>query len=199
MISNVRKRAKKAPMEKLLLVNEKDEVLGEETKGKCHREDGILHRAFSVYIFNSKGELLIQQRSKFKKLWPFFWTNSCCSHPRKGENYEAAGERRLKEELGFTASLRNFGKFQYAARYKDIGAERELVTLLVGRYDGKIKPDQREVADFKWVDINDLKRNMAKYPQGYTPWLEKGLKIIFKKRLCPVEKFRKYLHWAKVK
>lgn len=171
-------------MEKLLLVNEKDEVLGEETKEKCHQGEGILHRAFSAHVFNSKGELLIQQRSKFKKLWPLFWTNSCCSHPRKGESYKAAGERRLKEELGFTASLRNFGKFQYAAKYKDIGVERELVILLIGRYEGKIKPNQREIAAWKWVDINSLSQDIAKHPQRYTPWLKKGFKIIFKKRLC---------------
>lgn len=177
-------------MEKLLLVNEKDEVLREETKEKCHQGNGILHRAFSVYVFNRKGELLIQQRSKFKKLWPLFWTNSCCSHPRKGEGYEAAGERRLKEELGFTVALRNFGKFQYEARYKDIGVERELATLLVGRYEGKIKPDKREVADFKWADINSLNKDIGIHPQRYTPWLKKGLKIIFKKRLCPVRQLR---------
>ncbi len=116
-------------------------------------------------------------------LWPLYWDCSCASHSKTKERCRESGERRLREELGLTASLRNFGKFQYAARYKDIGAERELVTLLVGQYEGKIKPNRREVAAWKWADINDLNRAIVKQPQKYTPWLKKGLKIIFKKRL----------------
>ena len=131
-------------MKKLLLVNKKDEVIGFETKEKCHAGKGILHRAFSVYLFNNKGQLLIQQRSKFKKLWPLYWANTCCSHPRKNEGYVGAGERRLKEELGIISPLKMVGKFQYQVRYKNIGSENELCAILIGEYNGfKTKESSR--------------------------------------------------------
>ena len=82
---------------KLLIVNKKDEILRSETKEKCHEGKGILHRAFSVFIFNNKNQLLLQKRSKFKLLWPLYWSNSCCSHPKKGENIQSAAKKRLKE------------------------------------------------------------------------------------------------------
>ena len=163
-------------MKKLLLVNEKDEIIGFETKEKCHQGKGILHRAFSVYIFNKKGQLLIQQRSKLKPLWPLYWANSCCSHPRRNEEYIEAGERRLKEELGFTCSLRLVDKFQYQAKYKDVGSENEVCAVLVGEYSGKIKADSKEIADWKWVDVNKLQDDFEKNPDKYAPWLKIGLK-----------------------
>ena len=168
----------------IIIVNARNRKIGLRDKTEAHLGRGILHRAFVVFIFDTAGKLLLQQRSKKKMLWPLYWDCSCASHPRVKERCRKSGERRLKEELGFTASLRNLGKFQYAARYKDIGAERELVILLTGRYEGKIKPNQKEVADFKWVDINSLNKDIAKHPQIYTPWLKKGLKIILKNRLC---------------
>ena len=162
-------------MQKLVLINEKDEVLGYETKEKCHLGKGILHRAFSIYIFNNKGELLIQQRSKFKKLWPFYWANSCCSHPRKGEDYLKAGERRLKEELGFTCPLKFLTKFQYQASYKDIGSENELCAILIGHYDREVNPNPEEIANWKWVDVSELKEDFKKNPESYAPWFKIGL------------------------
>ena len=86
--------------EKLILVDKYDNVLGYKSKAECHEGEGILHRAFSIFIFNDKNQLLLQKRSAKKLLWPLYWSNSCCSHPRKGENYETATHRRLKEELG---------------------------------------------------------------------------------------------------
>jgi len=167
-------------MKKLLLVNKKDKVIGFETKENCHQGKGILHRAFSVYIFNNKGQFLIQQRSKFKPLWPLYWANTCCSHPRKGEEYIKAGERRLKEEFGFACSLRMIDKFQYQAKYKDVGSENEICAILIGEHNGKIKADSKEIANWKWVDVNKLQNDFKKNPDKYAPWLKIGLKRYLK-------------------
>jgi len=170
-------------MKKLVLVNEKDEMVGLEEKEKCHRGKGILHRAFSIYIFNNKGQLLIQQRSKFKKLWPNYWSNSCCSHPREREDYIKAGKRRLKEELGFNSTLKFITKFQYQAKYKDIGSENELCTILVGYYNGKVKPNPKEVADWQWIDVNKLRKDFKKNPENYTLWFKIGLEKVLNSSL----------------
>jgi isopentenyl-diphosphate delta-isomerase len=167
-------------MASLILVNEKDEAVGFATKEECHKGKGILHRAFSVYIFNDKSELLIQQRSKEKLLWPGFWSNSCCSHPRAGEDYEKAGERRLKEELGFSCPLKLLNKFQYQAQYKDIGSENEVCAVLVGHYQGKVEPAPEEAADFKWISLAELKKDIVKNPDRYTPWFKIALKFFHK-------------------
>ncbi len=168
-------------MEKLLLVNKKDKVVGVETKENCHKGKGILHRAFSVYIFNNKGQLLIQQRSKFKPLWPlYWWAPTCCSHPRKGEEYIEAGERRLKEEFGFTCSLKMIDKFQYQAKYKNVGSENEMCAILIGEYNGKIKADSKEISNWKWIDINKLQNDFKKNPNKYVPWLKTGFKRYLK-------------------
>jgi len=167
-------------MKKLLLVDKEDKVIGVETKEKCHQGKGILHRAFSVYVFNDKNQLLIQQRSKFKPLWPFCWSNTCCSHPREGEKYIEAGEKRLKEEFGFTCFLRMIDKFHYHAKYKDEGSENEVCAILIGKYNGRIKANSKEVADWKWVDINKLRDDFKKKPDEYTPWLKIGLERYLK-------------------
>lgn len=169
-------------MKNLLLVNKKDEVIGSEIKEKCHKGKGILHRAFSVYLFNSKGQVLIQQRSKFKKLWPLYWSNSCCSHPRRGESYIKAGERRLKEEFGFTCPLKMIDKFQYQAQYKDVGSENEVCAILIGEYNGKIRSDIKEVANWKWISLDKLKADFKKNPDKYTPWFKIGLRKYLKKK-----------------
>lgn len=179
-------------MTSLALVNTKDEIVSFAPKEKIHKQ-GILHRAFSVYVFNNKGQLLIHQRSKLKSLWPLYWSNSCCSHPYKNEDYIKAGERRLKEELGFTCSLRIIDRFHYRSRYKNIGWEDELCTILVGEYDGKVKPNPKEVADWKWADIKWLQKEIKENPDKYTPWFKIGLKRVLKKR----EKEEKNYHSLK--
>src|SRR3984957_14561184 len=122
-----------ADSDALILVDEADRSLGVLSKALCHEGRGILHRAFSLLIFNERGELLIQQRSASKRLWPLFWSNSCCSHPRGEETMEAATQRRMLEELGITCSLRFLYKFQYQAQFDATGAENELCSVFIGR------------------------------------------------------------------
>ena len=173
-------------MKKLILVNRKDKIKSYSDEEKCHQAKGILHRAFAIFIFNDKNQLLIQKRSKLKKLWPGYWENSCSSHPFKGETYLKAGERRLKEELGFNYQLKFIDKFLYQASYKDIGSENEICTVLIGKYNKEPKPDPKEVADWKWINPKELKKEIAKNPQKYTPWVKIGLK-----KLMSLEKAEK--------
>ena len=122
--------------EELILVDASDNELGFLGKEECHDGDGILHRAFSLFVFNTHGELLLQKRSAEKRLWPLFWSNSCCSHPRKGESMQVATHRRLQEELSIEASLEFIFKFSYRAQFGDFGSENELQRLfehLTGR------------------------------------------------------------------
>ena len=166
-------------MEKIVKVSENDEFLGVEDKIKCHEGKGILHRGFSILVFNKKNQLLLTQRSRYKKLWPLFWDNTCSSHPKKGESYIGAGKRRLREELGFSCGLREKGKFKYSVRYKNIGAENEICAILAGSIGNKkIKPNKKEIADWKWIDLKRVKVDIRKNSKKYTPWLKIGLKRI---------------------
>ncbi len=165
-------------MEKLILVNKKDGIAGYEDKEKCHQGKGVLHRAFTIFIFNNKNQVLIQKRSKNKLLWPLFWETSCSSHPHRGETCLKSAEKRLKKELGFTCRLESVNKFQYRAAYKNIGSENEVCAILAGKYNGKIKPNPKEVADWKWIGIEELKKDVAKNPDKYAPWLKISLKYI---------------------
>lgn len=167
-------------MEKVVLVDENDNQIGLEEKVKAHLGQGILHRAFSIFVFNSKKELLLQQRASEKMLWPLYWTNTCCSHPREDENYQEAGQRRLNEELGFTCPLEYIGKFQYQANYRDIGAENELCSVLIGDYDGQVNVNEKEINDYKWVNFEELKQDILENPDTYTPWFKIELDKFFK-------------------
>ena len=152
-------------------------MLGTKDKTAAHLGDGVLHRAFSVFVFNARGELLLQKRSAGKLLWPGYWSNTCCSHPRQGELVVPAGERRLKEELGFFCALQEVGKFRYTARYRKIGSERELCSILTGRYSGEaINLDDDEVESVRWVSLDALARDVKEHPRHYTPWLKIELK-----------------------
>ena len=116
--------------EELILVDENDNEIGFLSKSSCHDGDGVLHRAFSIFIFNSSGELLVHRRSGEKRLWPDYWSNSCCSHPRRGESMNDAVNRRLFEELGMRSELHFLYKFGYYAPYDGIGSEREMNDVL---------------------------------------------------------------------
>jgi isopentenyl-diphosphate Delta-isomerase len=155
----------------LILVDEDDRRLGHLSKSLCHEGRGVLHRAFSVLIFNPRGELLVQQRSPKKRLWPLYWSNSCCSHPRRAESMDVATRRRLAEELGMACDLKFLFKFQYHAQFDATGAEHELCSVFIGRSDAPPKINSEEVADWRWVGPEVLQREMSRADRSkYTPW-----------------------------
>ncbi|GJQ62701.1 MAG: isopentenyl-diphosphate Delta-isomerase [Melioribacteraceae bacterium] len=158
--------------EKLILVDEQDNVVGYKDKLECHLGSGVLHRAFSIFLFNDKGELLLQQRAKDKMLWGGFWSNTVCSHPRKGETAEFATQRRLKEEMGITTELKYIYKFIYTAKFGEIGSENENCYVYVGNYNGEVKPNPTEIADWKWISKSELNEELKSNPQNYTPWFK---------------------------
>jgi isopentenyl-diphosphate delta-isomerase len=156
--------------ELLILVDEHDREIGHLDKAACHDGEGVLHRAFSLFVFNRNGELLLQQRSPGKRLWPLYWSNSCCSHPRRGETMEAAVRRRLLQELGMTADLRHLYTFSYHARFGETGSERELCWVWFGLSDDAVSPNPHEIADCRWVTPEELDLEIAERPGDFTPW-----------------------------
>jgi isopentenyl-diphosphate delta-isomerase len=158
--------------EMLILVNKNDEVVGYKNKVSCHEGNGTLHRAFSIFIFNNAGHLLMQKRSKQKTLWPLFWSNSCCSHPRKGEEIEEAAERRLREELGINTELKFLFKFQYQAKYQNIGSENELCSVYIGKSNAPVSVNENEIADWKYMTIKELDKEVSHNPDNLTPWFK---------------------------
>jgi isopentenyl-diphosphate delta-isomerase len=155
----------------LILVDEADRRLGHLSKSLCHEGRGVLHRAFSLLIFNPRGELLVQQRSPTKRLWPLYWSNSCCSHPRRAETMHAATRRRLTEELGIRCDLKFLFKFQYHAQFDATGAEHELCSVFIGRSDASPSINSDEIADWRWANPEFLHREMAAADGSkYTPW-----------------------------
>jgi isopentenyl-diphosphate delta-isomerase len=164
--------------EPLILVDSDDNVIGHLDKKACHMGEGKLHRAFSIMIFNSEGELLMHTRSKEKPLWPLYRTNSCCSHPRKGETVEDAAQRRLEEELGFQTPLKKLYTFEYKAHYKDLGTEHEMCTVFLGRYDGEPNPNPTEINTWWWQDVDEIWDDMQERPELYSPWFQMELQTI---------------------
>ncbi|MDH3353118.1 MAG: isopentenyl-diphosphate Delta-isomerase [Nanoarchaeota archaeon] len=170
-------------IDELILVDEKDQEIGYKGKLACHIEKGLLHRAFSIFIFNSKKELLIQQRAKEKMLWPLFWSNSCCSHPRKGEAIENAAARRLVEECGIACELKYIYKFQYSAQFKDEGSENEVCSVFIGKSNTEINPNPDEIKDYKWIKVDNLLKNIKTNPELYTPWFKLEIAELKKRKL----------------
>lgn len=160
--------------EQVILVNEKDEQIGLMPKLEAH-EKAVLHRAFSVFILNEKNEIMLQQRASHKYHSPLLWTNTCCSHQREGETNIQAGTRRLYEEMGFSADLKELFHFIYKAPFDNGLTEHELDHVMIGYYNDapEINPD--EVESWKWMCIEDVKNDMQSHPEIYTVWF----KIIF--------------------
>ena len=158
--------------EELILVDDSDNELGFLDKQKCHDGEGILHRAFSLFVFNADGELLLQKRSAEKRLWPLFWSNSCCSHPRKGESMEVATRRRLQEELGIDASLEFIYKFSYQAQFGKRGSENELCSVYLGRTDQAYSANENEIAEARYVSRDALHSELRTNLEEFTPWFK---------------------------
>jgi isopentenyl-diphosphate delta-isomerase len=164
--------------EKVILVNENDKEIGAEEKIKAHHE-GKLHRAFSIFVFNSKGRLLLQRRAKSKYHSGGLWTNTCCSHPRPGESLERAIHRRLKEEMGFDCELKEIFSFTYKAKLDNNLFENEYDHVFMGKFDGNPTPNTEEVDEWKWVNLKELKKDIQKNPDNYSYWLRASIdKII---------------------
>lgn len=153
----------------VILVTENDEEIGIMEKMEAH-EKALLHRAFSVFIFNSKGEMLLQQRALSKYHSGGLWTNACCSHPQPGEKTTEAANRRLKEEMGFQTKLTKLFDFVYKADFDNGLTEYEFDHVFAGEYEGPIEVDKNEVNDFCYKNINDVRDSLVSHPQKYTAW-----------------------------
>ncbi len=157
--------------ESLILVDENDQEIGTLSKGEAHDGDGILHRAFSIFLFDEQGRLLIQQRAPGKRLWPGYWANSCCSHPRVGEDMATATRRRMDEELGVATDLEFIYKFRYQANYQNLGAEHELCSVYIGRTsESSLRPNPSEIAQHRFVDINEVDQLVMDRQANIAPW-----------------------------
>lgn len=155
----------------VILVTENDEAIGTMEKMQAHQL-GILHRAFSVFIFNSKGDMLLQQRSAQKYHGALLWSNTCCSHPYPDESAEEGANRRLQEELGFTTSLKKIYEFTYRAEVENNLIEHEYDHVFAGEYDGAIQINPHEVADYCYENMNDIKWAIHEQPLKFTAWFK---------------------------
>lgn len=160
-----------AALDELILVDDDDNPIGFETKLRAHQDGGRLHRAFSVFIFNAAGEMLIQRRAAGKYHFGGLWTNACCSHPRRGQSTAEAAHRRLREEFGFDAPLRELFTFIYRATDPTSGlTEHEFDHVFVGRFDGEPRPNADEIDGWKWVSPEELLGDVRARAGLYTPW-----------------------------
>ena len=158
--------------EELILVDGDDNETGYLSKAECHNGGGILHRAFSVFLFDAEGRVLLQQRAWSKRLWGGYWSNSCCSHPRRGESMEVATRRRLRDELNVEAALEFVYKFVYTASFGDAGSENELCYVYLGRMPGTAEPNDHEIAATRVLTSAELNVELETSPEAFTPWLQ---------------------------
>jgi len=155
--------------QEVILVNGQDEALGTMEKMAAH-EKGLLHRAFSIFIFDSHGRMLLQQRAAGKYHGSHLWTNACCSHPLPGERTEEAALRRLEEELGFITPLKEIFSFTYRAEVENGLVEHEYDHVFAGEFEGQIWPNQQEVADYRYANMDTLAAALKDEPGRYTSW-----------------------------
>lgn len=168
--------------ENIILVDENDQEIGTMEKMQAHRE-ARLHRAFSVFIFNSKGETMLQQRALSKYHSGGLWTNTVCSHPRSGETLEGAVHRRLQEEMGFDCEVKEVFSFVYKVPIDQGLSEHEFDHVFVGNFDEEPQLNPEEAESYTWVTIAELKKNIIEHPKQYTEWV----KIIFQKYIGYLE------------
>jgi isopentenyl-diphosphate delta-isomerase len=172
--------------EKVILVDENDKQVGTEEKLKAHQK-GLLHRAFSIFIFNSQGEMLIHERAKTKYHSGGLWTNACCSHPREGETIEQAAHRRLQEEFGFACPLKEVFSFTYKAELDHGLTEHEFDHVLVGKYDGPIeKPNPEEIDNWCYIRMQDLQDELADRGHLFTVWFKIAVAEALKRGIFPI-------------
>lgn len=162
--------------EQVILVDKNDKQIGLMPKMEAH-EKALLHRAFSVFVFNDDGKLMLQQRAAEKYHSPLLWTNTCCSHQRDGETSLEAGKRRLQEEMGFECDLEEVFSFIYKAPFDNGLTEHELDHVMVGRFNDNPKINKEEVETYKWMTLQEVKVDMELNPTVYTAWFQ----IIFEK------------------
>lgn len=162
--------------EQVILVDENDNQIGLMPKMEAH-EKALLHRAFSVFIFNDKNELMLQRRALHKYHSPGLWTNTCCSHQREGESNLQAGKRRLQEEMGFVTGLKEATSFIYKAPFDNGLTEHEYDHVMIGHYSDMPMINKEEASDWKWMSLEAVKVDMSVHPELYTAWF----KIIFEK------------------
>lgn len=170
-------------IEKVILVDSDDNQIGEAEKMQAHLNDS-LHRAFSIFIFDAKNRLLIQQRAQRKYHSGGLWTNTCCGHPRPGEETLAAAHRRLQEEFGFDCPLKCITKFIYHAKLDNNLSEHEIDNVLIGFYNDKVNPDPNEIMNYSWEKISQLQSELQLAPEKFTAWF----KLCFDKVIEHVEK-----------
>lgn len=157
--------------ENVILVDAHDQELGLMEKMEAHRK-GLLHRAFSVFVLNEKGELMLQQRAASKYHSGTLWTNTCCSHPRDGETAEQAAHRRLQEEMGFDCPVQKVLEFTYRAELDQGMIEHEYDHLFIGQYNGEPQLNPEEVMAWKWINLDDLSADIKANPDRYTEWFK---------------------------
>ncbi|MCL5100923.1 MAG: isopentenyl-diphosphate Delta-isomerase [Candidatus Marsarchaeota archaeon] len=165
----------------VILVDDKDRMIGKEEKLTAHSNGGIWHRAISVFVFNDKGETMLQRRALSKYHTPGKWSNTCCSHPTPGEKSVTAAHRRLYEEMGFDCPMKYALMFKYEA---DVGkklTEREYDHIFFGKFEGEPKLNPDEVVDWRWISLSDLKNEITEDPEAFTPWLRLMVDTISKK------------------
>lgn len=170
--------------ELVILVDKNDQKIGLMPKMEAH-EKALLHRAFSVFVFNEKNELMLQQRAASKYHSPLLWTNTCCSHQRDGETNVKAGMRRLQEEMGFTTNLEDVFSFIYKAPFSNGLTEHEFDHVLIGNYNEKPNLNKEEVAAYKWMTLAAVKEDIKTNPDIYTAWFQ----IIFKESYQEITKY----------
>jgi isopentenyl-diphosphate delta-isomerase len=166
--------------EQVILVDEQDNEIGSMEKIEAH-EKALLHRAFSIFVFNDAGQMMLQKRALSKYHSPGLWTNTCCSHPRPGESLEEATSRRIVEEMGFTCHVKEVFSFIYKAPFDHGLTEHELDHVFVGYYNDDPLINPREVDSWKWIDTPELLADIENNPDDYTVWFKIALEEMLKK------------------
>jgi isopentenyl-diphosphate delta-isomerase len=168
--------------EQIVLVNANDEQIGLEKKLKAHENGGKLHRAFSIFIFDDTGKMLLQRRSKKKYHFSGLWTNACCSHPKSGEKLQDAAHARLRQEFGFDAKLTEIFSFTYRAPDPNSElTEYEFDHVFYGKFNDEPRPDPNEIEDWKWVELTELLADLESSPCEYTPWFKIAVHKVIEK------------------